>query len=323
MNILNILENGELVFAEDAVESKKTRALVEATNKSFEEMSNEIREFNEFANSQLKGEYHNRLVMAKSLREYYSSWQAINLAYDAITKEEPKAIEKYNACKTKLLNNLKSLAKESQRDAVVSNYDVFEGDFKKCEEGHEVVIIGAHGANILNEMIANLEENLVVTGHFDEIEARELEANYVKVRNNVSMCKQKSSEMYGNKPGKLAKVDMTIVTMEEVGKKVVFFVTYKNDLLEIGCLPKFVANYEKNLVKQYVPLKKSLQKELKLEFEEICDIVADEETYPSADIENPEDTQTVIKTLDEMPEEEVEAPAVEEVAVDTNIDDIE
>ena len=317
MNILNILENGELVFVEDAVESKKMRQLVEATNKSFTDMSNEIREFNEFANSQLKGEYHNKLVMAKSLKEYYTSWQAINLAYDAISKEEQKAIEKYTAAKTRLLNNLKTLAKETQREVAVSSYDLYDGEFKKCDEGHEVLILGAHGAEILDNMINNLNESLVVSGHFDEIEPKELDANYVIVKNNVSMCKQRSSELYGNKPNKLAKVDMTIVTMEEIGKKVVFFVTFKNDLLEIGCNPKFVNNYEKNLIKQYVPLKKTLQKELKVDFEEICNIVVDEATYPSADIDNPEDTQTVIERVEDIPAEELAVETAEEEVAET------
>lgn len=344
MNILNILESNEAIFIEDAVESKKIRTLVEQVNKSFTEMADKVREFNDFANSQLKGEYHHKLVMAKSLREYYESWQAVSLAYEAVAKEENIQIEKYNACKAKLLNNLRTLAKEAQKDAVVSQFDVFENNFTQCEPGHEVVILGTHGEHILTAMIEQLEEQLVVSGHFDEIEAITLEPNYSKVENNVYNCKQQAQELYGTKAGRLAKIDMAITTMEEIGKKVVFFETYKNDLELIGCNPKFIKTYEKNLEKQYVPFKKSLQKELRFEFEEICDLVVDETGYPDTDLENPVETTEVLNTLEVMngdedvapveeviEEEPVEVEEVEteevietgDVAIDTNIDDIE
>ena len=182
-------------------------------------------------------------------------------------------------------------------------------------------------------MIQVLEEKLVVNGHFDEIDAQEIDANYTNVEKNVAMCKEKAQEMYGNKPGKLGKIEISISTMEEVGKKVVFFETYKNDLLSIGCPQKAINDYEKSFEKQYVPLKKSLQKELRFEFVEICDLVVDENSYQEADIENPAPVEQVLEAVTaveaepvELPEE-VATPAVElpeeEVAVDTDIEDIE
>ena len=58
MDILKLLEQGEVIFAADAVESKKMRALVESVNKSFTDMSAAASTFAEYASSQLKGEEH-------------------------------------------------------------------------------------------------------------------------------------------------------------------------------------------------------------------------------------------------------------------------
>lgn len=339
MNILEILNSGEVVFAEE-VESKKIRAQVTAVNKNFTDMAATANEFAEYASSQLNGTEHRRIVMAKSLRNYYPNWQALKVAYEGVAKEEQAKIANYNATKAKLIASLQTLLKDSQKEAVVSYYDIFNGEFTKCQEGHEILILGARNTQVIETMIQGLEENLVVAGHFEEIEAQEIDANYSNVERNVNMCKEQAQQMYGNKPGKLGKVEISISTMEEVGKKVVFFETYKNDLLSIGCPPKAIADYEKSFEKQYVPLKKSLQKELRFEFVEICDIVADETSYQEADIENPAPVEQVLEAVTAVeaepvyiPEEEVvEAPAMEtfeeaaeteEVVVDTDIEDIE
>ena len=81
-------------------------------------------------------------------------------------------------------------------------------------------------------------------------------------------------------------------------------------------------------------LKKSLQKELRFEFVEICDLVVDETAFVEADLENPTPVEQVMEEMtaveaepidlpEEVVEEVVEAPAVEEVVVDTDIDDID
>ncbi len=333
MNILEILNSGEVVFVEDEVEGKKIKSQVAAVNKNFTDMAAAASEFAQYAASQQNGEEHRRIVMAKSLRNYYPNWQALKVAYDNVAKEEQTKIASYNALKAKLIASLQTLAKESQKEAVVSLYDIFEGDFRRCEEGHEILILGAHNAQVIETMIQGLEEGLVVAGHFDEIDAQEIDANYTNVEKNVAMCKEKAQEMYGNKPGKLGKIEISISTMEEVGKKVVFFETYKNDLLSIGCPAKAIADYEKSFEKQYVPLKKSLQKELRFEFVEICDLVVDETSYQEADIENPAPVEQVLEAVTaveaepvELPEEaaeEVVTPAFENVVIDTNIEDIE
>lgn len=342
MDILKLLEQGEVIFAADAVESKKMKALVESVNKSFTDMSQAAAAFAEYASSQLKGEEHHKIVHAKSLVEAYPSWNALKLAYAEFAKEEGKKIAAYNATKAKLITNLNTLLKETTKEPAVSLYDIFEGDFKKCEEGHEVVILGEHGKNIINTMIESLDAGLVVSGHFDEIEPKQLDANYANVEQNVAMCKAQANEMYANKFPKLQKAEQTISIMEEVGKKIVFFVTYQNDLLATGLKQKELLNFEKNLTKQYIPLKKSLQKELRVSFVEICDIVVDETTYPTADIENPPKVEEYVEEaveeveapaaeevaveaapVAEAPTEVAEAPVTEEVAIDTDIDDIE
>ena len=328
MNILEILNSGEVVFAEDAVESKKIRSQVATVNKNFLDMAATASAFAEYATSQLKGNEHRRIVMAKSLKNYYPNWNALKVAYDNVSKEEGIKIANYNSVKAKLITSLQTLLKESAKETVVSYYDIFEGDFVRCQEGHEVLILGSHNSQIIETMIQGLDENLNVSGHFDEIEAQEIEANYTNVEKNVSMCKEQAAQMYGNKPGKLAKVEISISTMEEVGKKVVFFETYKNDLLSIGCPQKAINDYEKRFEKQYMPLKKSLQKELRFEFVEICDLVVDEAAYQETDIENPVPVEQVMEEMTAVESEPVEIPEVEtvtddEVVVDTNIDDID
>ncbi len=328
MNILEILNGGDVVFAEDAIESKKIKTQVATVNKNFVDMAATANEFAEYATSQLKGTEHRRIVMAKSLRNYYPNWNALKVAYDNVSKEEGVKIAAYNACKAKLISSLQLLLKESAKEAVVSNYDLFDGDFARCQEGHEVIVLGGRNAAVIETMIQNLDEALVVAGHFEEVEAQEIDANYTNVAANVNMCKEKAAEMYGNKPAKLAKVEVSISTMEEVGKKVVFFETYKNDLLSIGCPQKAINDYEKSFEKQYIPLKKSLQKELRIEFVEICDLVTDETSYVEADIENPAPVEEVMQAVTAVEAEPIDLPeetpvVEEEVAVDTNIDDID
>ncbi len=304
MNILEILKSGEKVFVKDEVEGKKTSTLVDAVNKSFEDMSAAITEFADYAQSQLNGEVNHKIVMAKSLLNYYPNSQSIKLAYDEVSKEEGKMIAKYTAVKTTLLNNLSTLLKESQKEAVVSSYDLFDGDYKKCPEGHEVIILGAHNADIIQTMIETFNQELTVEGHFEEVQAKELTANYVNVQENVTMCKMRATELYGNKAGKLAKVEKAIEAMQSIGEQVVFFETYVKDMLLIGVKDKDIKVYQKAQEKQYIPLKKTLQKDLKINFVEICDIVADENAYAEVDLES--DTPLEVKPVEPVEIADVE-----------------
>lgn len=286
MDILSILRNQEQVFIEDEVEDKKVRALVASVNENLRNTIIEIDAFKNFEASQLAGEYHERLVMAKSLRETYSSWTAVATAYETLKKEEAKEVNDFYVAKKKTIDSLNELAKVSAKSPVVSAYDTFNGDLQKCEEGHNVIILGNHNADIISTIVNTLETELQVAGRFEELEVRNLTANYANVQRNVSNCEQALNELYGNKAGKLQKFMDAVNKMEEVGQKVVFFLTYKNDLLNIGCASKELDVYEKNLVKNYIPLKKLLQKTCKLDFVEICDIVVDEDSFVTANEED-------------------------------------
>ena len=290
MDILSILRNQDQVFIEDEVEDKKVKALVASVNENLKNSIIEIDAFKNFEASQLAGEYHEKLVLAKSLAEVYSSWPAVAAAYENLRKEETKAVNDFYAAKKKTIDSLNELAKVSAKAPVVSAYDVFEGDLVKCEEGHNVIILGSHNTDIIATIVNTLETELQVAGHFDELQSRTLTANYSVVQKNVSNCEQALNEMFGNKAGKLQKFMDVVNKLEDMGQKAVFFLTYKNDLLSIGCASKELDIYEKNLEKNYIPLKKLLQKTCKFKLEDICDITIDEDSFVTADEENIEAT---------------------------------
>ena len=322
MNILELLKIGEVVFAEDAVESKKMQTLVATINSNFAQMAQAIVNFDEYANSQLNGEVNHKIVMAKSLINYYPAWQGLKLACDEVAKEEGKKIAEYTATKTTLINNLKALMQAVAKEPAVSNYDLFEGDYKKCKEGHEVIILGQHNTGIIEDMISNFEAELVVSGHYEEVEAKELTANYINVTQNVDMCTIQANSIYANKPNKVQKILASVATMQEIGQKVVFFETYVKDMVIVGVKDKDIANVRKNFEKQYIPLKKSLQKELKVNFVEICDIATDEGSYGDADLEQTHTFQEYQEPAAEpVVEEQTEVAPQPTETVD--IDDVE
>lgn len=320
MSILSILRTGEEIFVEDKIEDKKVRQFVDQVNASLANAVVELDAFNSFAESQLSGEYHDRLVMAKSLRLAYESWSVVATAYSNLQREEENQVNRFYTFKTKLINSLNELAKLTAKSPVVSCYDVFDGELQKCPEGHNVIILGEHGANVIATIVAQLEEELQAVGHFVELEAKDLTANYAMVTKNVNSCNEKLEELFGGKAGKLAKFQDAVNKMQEIGQKAVFFLTYKDSLLDIGCSKKELDLYEKNIVKNYMPLKKLLQKTCKFTFEEICDIVVDEENFATADEENLEATyvneENTAEANVEFTQEEVEGEPlnVEEVA---------
>lgn len=306
MNILEILQNGEYVFADDALLSKKMKTLVETVNKNFADMLQASHNFQAYATSQLNGDVNRKIVMAKSLVEYYPDWQALRVAFDEVSKEESAQVAIYTNAKNTLLNNLRNLLKETQREPIVSLYDVFNGDFRRCEPGHEVVILGNHNTAIIETMLNAFETGLVVYGHFNEIAGRPLEANYNNVAQNVQMCRAQAAQLYGDKPGRVEKIEQTILNMEDVGKQVVFFTTYKQDMQLVGVKEKDLAKYETYFTKVYMPLKKALQKELRFTFLEICDIVVDEKDFNTADIDNPEAVQAYVEEPVAQPQPQVQ-----------------
>ena len=306
MNILQLLQDNQPIFAIDDIESKKMQTLVQNINDNFATMSQTIKDFDEFLNSQLQGENNHKIIMVKSLKLHYGDWQGITQAYDNAIKQETDQIEKYNKAKNELLNNLKTLLNEVSKEPVLSLYDLIDEEFIKTTDEHDVIILGSHNTRIIENMINTFSENLVVDGHFKEIPAKDLNANYDNVYYNVNICTQKANEMYSTKPNKLSKINETIKHMEDIGKVVVFFETYRKELENVGCSKKSMLEFEKNFTKQYIPLKKALQKGLKVTFVEICDIQVNEENFETADIENSTQMQ-------------VDKPITENI----NIDDIE
>ena len=69
--------------------------------------------------------------------------------------------------------------------------------------------------------------------------------------------------------------------MENSAKELVFFATYKEDLKNVGCNVKEIELYEKELLKKYVPVKKQLSKILKVDFIDVCNIIHNEDEFPT------------------------------------------
>lgn len=283
MNILDLLKNEERLLSIADFENKKIKADVEQVYANFLEMNSAIKTFDSFSNSQLNGEYHDKIVMVKSLRKFFNDWQGVVEAYNNFEKEEKQELENYYNTKTKLINSLTNLQNESLKEPVLSLYDLFNDELVKCEEGHEVIILGSQNSRILEYVINYLNENLEVKGNFEVVEDKPLSSNYGNVNKNVEMCNQKVDELFAEKLGKQEKFKKLIENMEEVAKKIVDFMTFKQDLISVGCSEKALNDYEKAFTKQYMPLKKTLQKSLKIEMLDICDVVVDENEYSEFD----------------------------------------
>lgn len=204
-----------------------------------------------------------KLLWSKALESFFNDWQGVVEAYNNFEKEEKQELENYYNTKTKLINSLTNLQNESLKEPVLSLYDLFNDELVKCEEGHEVIILGSQNSRILEYVINYLNENLEVKGNFEVVEDKPLSSNYGNVNKNVEMCNQKVDELFAEKLGKQEKFKKLIENMEEVAKKIVDFMTFKQDLISVGCSEKALNDYEKAFTKQYMPLKKTLQKSFK------------------------------------------------------------
>lgn len=306
MNILDLLNNEERLLSVADFESKKIKTDVEQVYNNFLEMNSAIKTFNDFANSQLNGEYHNKIVMVKSLKEYFNNWQGVVEAYNKFEKEEKSMLDNYYNVKNKLITSLTTLQKETLKEPVLSLYDLYEGELVKCNEGHEIVLLGSQNARVLEYVINELTEKLQVAGNFDSVTAKGLSSNYSNVERNVEECNSAVENLFESKPNKQEKFRKMISCMEEVGKKIVEFMTFKQDLLTVGCNEKAMNEYEKAFTKQYIPLKKTLQKSLKLQLVDICDVVVDENNYQELDEENlPNEFESVADVTNQLNEEYV------------------
>lgn len=323
MNILDLLKNEERLLSIADFENKKIKADVEQIYANFLEMNSAIKTFDSFSNSQLNGEYHDKIVMVKSLRKFFNDWQGVVEAYNNFEKEEKQELENYYNTKTKLINSLTNLQNESLKEPVLSLYDLFNDELVKCEEGHEVIILGSQNSRILEYVINYLNENLEVKGNFEVVEDKPLSSNYGNVNKNVEMCNQKVDELFAEKLGKQEKFKKLIENMEEVAKKIVDFMTFKQDLISVGCSEKALNDYEKAFTKQYMPLKKTLQKSLKIEMVDICDVVVDENEYSEFDEDDlPNSFESSNDVTNKLNENYLEEKQESEVTDEEETDDL-
>lgn len=280
MKLLEILKNNGELFIVDDIEDKKTKALVKDINTSILNLYTEYKDFLTFAANQLSGEYHQKLVYLKSLYDHYDDWNGIKLAFNNAKKEEENKINKLYSNKTTLINKLKSLQLDCQKSLpVISVYHLSNGELVNSRAEHETIILGNHNANIIEDIISELDKDIVVTGNFEKVGQMELNVNFTIVDNNVELCANRIEELFANKPAKADKITSIVDSMVLAAENLVFFETYKSTLLDVGCSNKDVDVFEKDLLKKYVPLKKQLQKLLKVSFEDICNIVVDENDY--------------------------------------------
>lgn len=279
MEIFDVLKNEKPVFVLDDIEDKKTKSLVTQINGQLSSILAKLDDFNKFAASQLEGDYHKKIVMAKSLQRVYGNWLTINNACSNIVKEETAAVNSFNSARDQLIANLQVLLKDSLKFPVISAYDVFGTDFVFAKKGHSVIILGNNNTFIIETIINELNKKLYVEGNYNEIEPVELPVNYSDVEKNVADCKRAIDELYYGKTSKEDKLLAMVDSMETFAKDLVFFETYKKDILNIGCVSKEVELRQKELMKKYIPLKKQLCKLLKVELIDICDLKAYESEF--------------------------------------------
>ena len=291
MEIFDVLKNEKPVFVLDDIEDKKTKSLITQVNGQLANILTKLDNFKKFADSQLEGEYHKKIVMVKSLQRAYGNWLTMNNACANIVKEEANEINSFNAARDQLINNLQILLKEAVKFPVVSAYDVFGTDFVFAKKGHSIIILGNNNTFIIETIINELNKKLDVVGNYNDIEPIELSANYNDVEKNVAVCKRAIDELYYGKTSKEDKLLSLVSTMEETARDLVFFETYKKDILNVGCAAKEVELRQKELMKKYIPLKKQLCKLLKVELIDICDLKTYENEFATQEF-NAVDAET-------------------------------
>lgn len=298
MDILEILSTNQTVFAEVASKNKKVDSLVVETNTSLANLYTTLLETREFLQSQLSGERNTLIYAGKTLEKFYEGNKLLKVEtlVANLRKEEELELNKLATAKEKALANLSSLQKSTKADAVTSNYDLFDGDLNRCQEGHEVLILGEHGQSILDSVIEQVTEGFMAESNFDTIEAGEFQYSMDTVSDNASLCEAHANEMFASKPDKVAKQMATVEKMIESARAVVAYYTAKDMLVRLGCNAKGMKAYENALSKAYIPYKKTLEKTLKIELSDICTTTIDEETFPTSEEMLPADPMAEFNT---------------------------
>ena len=196
MRALELLKSQEPLLLEDGTQGKKTKVLASTLNQLMAEMNAQITSFEEFKNSELNGDMANKIIIAKSLAEYFAGNKLlkVELAVEGLRNQEKAKIAEYYAVKNKLLDTIRTLIKEASKEAVVSNYDIFEGNFVKCENGHEIIILGERNINVLETLLNELDEQLTVEGNFDNVNSQAVDFNLATLNRNVELCQRKEEK---------------------------------------------------------------------------------------------------------------------------------
>ena len=71
MKALELLKSQESILLEDSNASKKIQGLSSTLNSLIIEMNSQLRYFEDFASSQLNGDYNDKIVVAKSLAKFF------------------------------------------------------------------------------------------------------------------------------------------------------------------------------------------------------------------------------------------------------------
>ncbi len=272
MEFFDVLRNEKPVFVLDDVEDKKTKALIKQIN---EQMSGILRKRDVllgFVESQLEGDYHKKIVLAKSLKNIYKNWIAIANVCAGLKKDEQTEEAKFNTAKNQLINNLETLLRDSKKLPVVCVYDVFGNDFVFAKKGHNIIVLGDNNKAIIETIINELKNKMDVEGKFDSIEAIELTADYSVVDDNIELCQNAIDEVFANKPAKGEKLIPTLETMQETAQALVLFEKHKESIRFVGCSNKDIDMFERELMKRSVPVMKQLSKLLKVQFKDVCNL---------------------------------------------------
>lgn len=285
MDIIKILSENKLLFAEVPSNNKKVDALVAETNLNLANLFTMASGVESYLNGQLNGERNVLISSAKSLAKYFEGNKLLKVEtlVENLRTEEQTELKKLATQKEKVLNSLNTLKKMTKTDAVTSNYDLYGEELTRCEEGHEVLILGEHGQGILDTIIGEVTNGFVYESNFDQVEASEYTYSMETVQNNVALCEAKANEMFGAKPDKVAKQMAVVEKMVESAKQVVAFYTAKELLTKLGCNPKGLKAYENALSKAYIPYKKTLEKTLKVELADICEVEIDEGAFMASE----------------------------------------
>ena len=335
MNIVEILSNNEALFLEIRSKNKKVDSLVAETNTLLANLYSLSLETQEFLESQMAGERNNLIVAAKSLQNYYEGNKLLKVEtlVANLQKEEQVKLAQFDVLKAKVLANISLLQKVTKTDAITSNYDLFDNDLTRCQEGHEVIILGEHGQAILDNIADQISGSFGFSGNFEAVSAGEFQYSMEVVNSNAAMCQAQANEVFAAKPDKANKYMAIVDKMIEAAGHVVAFYTAKDILVKLGCNPKALKAYEAALSKAYIPYKKQLEKDLKLDLADICAVEVNEELFPAAEEMTAEPVDTLEEVSQtEIPEEEMTEVTEEEFAaaasmvgeeVNTEVEEVE